>query len=323
MNQHQKNEFFSVEESRHRLDQLLQPIGLNDFLSEYWDKQPLFVSGSENRFNDLGDATKLRALIESGSPWQFRRLPEMYLDGGFIAHEELVRTYIDMDNRQATAPILPRIKKLLHAGATVNCFGQEPHFPVLHAMRRDIALALSAEVEASFFYSQRDHRGLAPHYDCVEIFVLQVSGSKRWHVSNQRVMNPVVGYGTATTYDHTAGHATIELEPGDLLYMPRGTFHHACAITDESLHVTLAVKLPMYVDLLEALIKTAPECDPVREYLPINGPASWASAGPELLKRLSAAVETAEFRAAVQSRLITRSAFLSDTLIPSTNKEIQ
>lgn len=312
-----KCDTFCTDVSGHRLDKLLQPIGMDVFLEDYFDKQPLFVSGDADRFQGLGDVNKLRSLIESGSPWQFRRLPEMYLDGGFIPHEDLVRTYTDMDNRQAVSPILQRIKKLLKAGATVNCFGQEAHFPELQALRKDVAIALSAEVEASFFYSQRDHRGLAPHYDCVEIFVLQVSGSKRWYVSNQRVTNPVVGYGKATTYDHTAGHATIELVPGDMLYMPRGTFHHACAITDESLHVTLAVKLPMYIDLLDALMSVAPKLDPIRQYLPVNDPVRWEEAFPGLLERLSYAVESEGFCKKIRGKLIARSAFLHDSTIYS------
>jgi len=286
--------------------ELLAPIGWQRYLDDYHDKQPLYLSGGSRAFSALCDAGQLRALIESGSPWQFRRLPEMYLDGGFVPHEDLVRDYADMDGRPAKAPILARIKAILDAGGTVNCFGQEAHFPALAALKREFAFAFSAEIETSLFYSQKDHQGLAAHYDCVDIFVLQISGSKRWHVSSQRVACPVVGYGAATQYDMEAAHATIELEPGDLLYIPRGTFHHACALTTESLHTSVAVKLPTYLDMMHVLLQTAAQCESMRAYLPVGGRDAWAQARARCAERLASAMRQPSYMKELDRLLLTR-----------------
>jgi mannose-6-phosphate isomerase-like protein (cupin superfamily) len=295
------------------IGELLSPIGWQRYLDEYHDRQPLYLSGGAQAFSPLCNAEQLRVLIESGSPWQFRRLPEMYLDGGFVPHEDLVRDYTDMDGRAAKVPILARIKRILEAGGTANCFGQEAHFPALAELKLAFACAFSAEVETSLFYSQKDHQGLAPHYDCVDIFVLQISGSKRWHVSTQRVDSPVVGYGVATGYDTKAAHATIELEPGDLLYIPRGTFHHACALTNECVHTSVAVKLPTYLDMMNVLLQRAAECESVRAYLPVGGSKAWSQASPQFAERLAQAIHQPGFMEALDRLLLTRAGMQGGT----------
>jgi ribosomal protein L16 Arg81 hydroxylase len=289
--------------SQARVAQVIDPVDWEHFCAEYWDRKPLYLADGSDRFASLADAATLRRLVESGTPWQYRRLPEMYIDSGFVPHEDLVHEYVDMDGRVARAPRMDRVRQLLLNGATANCFGQEAHFPELMALKLAFAQAFSAEVETSLFYSQKDHPGLAPHYDCGEIFVLQISGRKRWFVSDQRHVNPIVGYGGPVAYDDKAPHATIELEPGDLLYLPRGTFHHACALTEESLHTSVAIKMPSYLDLLQALAGNAADLDAMRDYLPLGGPAAWADARVELVERLRSATALPAYGAAVQRLL--------------------
>jgi ribosomal protein L16 Arg81 hydroxylase len=284
---------------------LLAPVGWDEFLAKYWDCAPLCLQ-SQVSFSSLADIREVFRLIESGAPWQFRRLPEVYLDGGFVSHEDIVCEYVDMDGRRARAPNLARLRNLLNAGATVNCFGQEYHFPPLQRLREAFAIAFTAEVEVSFFYSRCNHQGLAPHYDCVEIFVLQIHGSKTWHISSQRVAAPLVGHGSGTVYDPELPHATMELRSGDLLYIPRGTFHQAIATSEESLHTAIAVKVPTYVDMLNVLEKTAREFDSVRSYLPLSDGDRRVEAAPRLLEMLTEVVGTEAYRAALEQLVLLR-----------------
>jgi hypothetical protein len=293
-------------EARKAFEALISPVTWATFVDEHLGRAPLHVSGDAAALGKLAQPGAVRKLVEAGIPWQFRRLPEMYLDGLKVPHEDLVDTYVDMDGREAKQPRLGRIAKLLERGATVNAFGQEGNFPGLAWLRQVFSRAFCAECEVATFYSQQDHQGLAPHYDCVEIFVLQLHGTKRWFVSTQQVTTPVVGYGTASRYDEKALHAEMVLEPGDLLYFPRGTFHQAIATSEESLHATVAVKLPSYLDMLAVLAETAPDVDSVRGDLPIGGPRSWVDGKAELLKRLTAALDSPSFDAELERLLLTR-----------------
>lgn len=75
----------------------------------------------------------------------------------------------------------------------------------------------------------RVQAGLAPHHDDVELFVCHTEGRKRW-----RVYAPTAGFAlpTRSSGDLPAaglGEPLLEavLEPGDVLYLPRGTVHAA------------------------------------------------------------------------------------------------
>lgn len=292
--------------ARAAMARLLCPLSWDDFVEGYLGKAPLHLSGDAQGFARLADPASVRRLIEAGAPWQFRRMPEMYLNGFRIPHEDLVDRYTDMDGREARRPRLARVRRLLERGATVNSFGQEAHFPGLAALQQTFAGAFEAECEVATFYSQQDHQGLAPHYDCVDIFVLQLHGRKRWFVSSQRVESPVVGHGTATRYDDQAPHTDMVLEPGDLLYLPRGTFHQAIALTEESLHATVAVKRAGFIDMLAVLAQTAPDVDRIRADLPPPGPDATRRAKAEFLAHLGEALARPQFDEALRHLLSVR-----------------
>eukprot|EP00929_Paragymnodinium_shiwhaense_P078454 TRINITY_DN40674_c0_g1_i1.p1 TRINITY_DN40674_c0_g1~~TRINITY_DN40674_c0_g1_i1.p1 ORF type:complete len:530 (+),score=104.78 TRINITY_DN40674_c0_g1_i1:77-1666(+) len=98
-------------------------------------------------------------------------------------------------------------------------------------------------VGSNTYMTPKGSQGLAPHFDDVEIFVIQTEGSKRW-----RLYKPVPGWELANKHSRDykpsdLGQPTLEvvLQPGDVLYMPRGTPHEACCSEgDESFHVTVS-----------------------------------------------------------------------------------
>ncbi len=253
-------------------------------------------------------------LIASGSPWQYKRLPEVYMDGGFVPHDQIVSIYLDMDNRSAVKPIRTRIKSLLDAGATVNFFGQESRYPEIFSLKNEIARHLNAEVETSFFLSQKNHPGLAPHYDCVEIFVVQLFGEKQWKVSSQRVDAPLVGYGDTIVYDPSVPHADIVMCEGDVLYIPRGTFHHACAVSDTSLHLAIAIKVPQYIDFFHDIISSAAGLDETRSYLPYPFDADILKHESSIIELIKKTLRTREYESAIHSKFSIRT---GHQLLPS------
>eukprot|EP01062_Namystynia_karyoxenos_P015462 TRINITY_DN15605_c0_g1_i1.p1 TRINITY_DN15605_c0_g1~~TRINITY_DN15605_c0_g1_i1.p1 ORF type:complete len:640 (+),score=247.86 TRINITY_DN15605_c0_g1_i1:82-1920(+) len=93
-------------------------------------------------------------------------------------------------------------------------------------------------------------QGLAPHYDDVEVFVLQLHGEKLWHLHTSTSETPVPT--EAQTLPRFQSHdlapellGPIHSKPlvkqGDLLYFPRGTIHYAPNQgTAPSVHLTVS-----------------------------------------------------------------------------------
>lgn len=97
-------------------------------------------------------------------------------------------------------------------------------------------------VGANAYLTPAGTQGLAPHFDDVEIFVCQTDGRKRW-----KIYAPPPGWQLANQHSRDLeeaelGPPTMEvlLQPGDVLYMPRGTVHQAAAQSAASSHITLS-----------------------------------------------------------------------------------
>lgn len=86
-------------------------------------------------------------------------------------------------------------------------------------------------------------QGFAPHFDDVDVFVLQLEGRKRWQVYKPLPGSILPRASSRDFSPHEIGSPILEvvLEPGDLLYLPRGTIHQAQSLPDHhSLHLTVS-----------------------------------------------------------------------------------
>lgn len=105
-------------------------------------------------------------------------------------------------------------------------------------------------------------QGFAPHFDDVDVYVLQVEGRKRWRVYAPLPGHALPRYSSRDFVDAEVGPCVLEavLQPGDLLYLPRGTIHQAASLPEApSLHLTLSADhRRAWADLLEATLQVLP-----------------------------------------------------------------
>jgi mannose-6-phosphate isomerase-like protein (cupin superfamily) len=121
--------------------------------------------------------------------------------------------------------------------------------PSLRRLARALELLLHQPVDASLFWSKAG-AGAIVHYDARDNLVVQLHGRKRWYVSTDPpgLQNNWKQIGEPPP--HLQRHRAIDLGPGDLLYIPRGTPHTVDSVT-ESLHFAI---LFVPTTLREALI---------------------------------------------------------------------
>ncbi|MFN7981286.1 MAG: cupin domain-containing protein [Vicinamibacterales bacterium] len=123
-----------------------------------------------------------------------------------------------------------------------------------------------------------------PHYDLNDLLLLQISGRKRWRVFAEREVVPNVRNSQAPPPE-TEPAMSFTMEPGDLLYLPRGVWHDAAA-DEDSLHVGLHLDSPTGVKFGQSLLRML-EDDPVfAEDIPVYlGPDAMASYERRLKER--------------------------------------
>ena len=112
-----------------------------------------------------------------------------------------------------------------------------PLSPALDRLARALEVLLHQPVTASAFWSRGGMR--APvHFDDHDLLVVQLRGSKRWYVATRpsELHNTWKTSPVATL--ELGAHESFELQPGEIVYLPRGT-NHTVDADSGSLHVSI------------------------------------------------------------------------------------
>jgi hypothetical protein len=107
----------------------------------------------------------------------------------------------------------------------------------LDHLARTLEFFLHQPVTASAFWSRGGMR--APvHNDDHDLIVVQLRGDKRWYVSRKPSLLDNTWGGIPGDAPALGDYETIDLQPGDLLYLPRRTLHSVDSEA-ESLHLSI------------------------------------------------------------------------------------
>ena len=170
--------------------------------------------------------------------------------------------------------------------------------PLVAEFAAQLTAALAIEATANAYVSPESGDVLGAHYDGHDVLVLQCVGSKRWRLFAPRHDTPRLPRRLAQRFDparHQPGELIEEasLAPGDVLYMPRGTMHHAAAEGDVSLHLAFGIRTPTWGELALRVLQSALDEDGVLSTavpyaMRTNPAAADAAAAPAIVRALMA-----------------------------------
>jgi poly-gamma-glutamate synthesis protein (capsule biosynthesis protein) len=238
------------------LTRLLDPVDVSSFMASYWERASLYIPGSATKFADLFSRSKffrtVGQRIDQGTSRPLGR--------GLL----LTAGYQGTDGNHRQLGIEPeQIRSLLGAGLTIQAEQMHTADPALAALARALKeqIRIPGEVDVAAFLSPAGG-GYGLHYDAVVMWVLQIAGAKRWWYSPE----PVVPFPPANRIPSAEEReqgvdglyrpevmAEQVLSPGDVLYLPPGTWHRVRA-ESESLHLCLTVRYSDYLQLVSAIL---------------------------------------------------------------------
>lgn len=292
------------------------------FAAQYWGRRPLLSRSDAlpRDFTDLLSPAAVDELISSrGVRAPFLRMAK---EGSLLARE----CYVDAAGFGAEMPDQvdsARVLKELAAGATLVLQGLHRLWPPLIGFVRDAVDDLGHPVQANAYITPPGNRGFDAHYDVHDVFVLQVSGAKRWIVHEPVHLDPLPSQPWTDHRDAIAARAQdapvidTTLTAGDALYLPRGWLHSAVSEDATSIHLTIGVSATTGVDVLRALVDTLADTAEFRASLPMGIDPADPSDSPEtaalaakVLAALTAAVgdHTDELSDGIAARLARRHA---------------
>ena len=251
---------------------VLGELSPNQFLSEYWQKQPLLVrdalpgyrspvSGDELAGLALHEEVESRLVLQDGGThsWELRHGP--FQDSDFAALSERGWTLLV----QATDLWVPEIKKLLEK------------FDFLPPWRFD-DIMLSFAVPGG---------SVGPHFDQYDVFLLQVEGERRWELADlsdgEAELLPQTDL---RILRHFETSETWTLGPGDMLYLPPRVGHWGVALS-ECLTYSIGFRTPTVSELMGDLAVEVLAQDHDLQYSdpPLNSTMASEEIAPEFINQ--------------------------------------
>ena len=161
------------------------------------------------------------------------------------------------------------VARLFDDGATVIFNQLHKRVPALAHLCVALGRRFSSRVQTNVYLTPPDAQGFAPHWDTHDVFVVQVSGTKRWSIYDTKVCLPLRGQRFERGTPPGDVTDEFELGPGSAVYLPRGLMHSARSTDEPSLHVTLGLTAFTWAEfLVESVTAAALEEEPLRRNLP-------------------------------------------------------
>lgn len=313
---------------------LISPTTVDQFLAEHWETKPLLISrGQHDYYSDLLNGSDIDYLLSVASS----------LDGEQVELLGETKPLSKSERKMASA-----FYRAYRDGASLRIRGVNRLWKPIWELCIRIQELFGFRVSANLYISPANSHGLDRHYDLHDTIVLQVAGAKNWKLSGSAVSlplehTPLMQFersGQDLRYrggqlvqdvvkDYVATDPATEfvLEPGDLLYMPRGFVHQAWTTNELSSHVTIGIYPTTWLDLITVALGQAGHQDVrFRKALPVgfsqrSGDGSVAEEFKALLHALAEEADVSQAVEELNASLIWNQQTIAEGLIASNNSE--
>ncbi|MGO9993434.1 MAG: JmjC domain-containing protein [Steroidobacteraceae bacterium] len=213
----------------------------------------------------LRDAWPSTLFVSHGS---LGRLPELF-SGGRLDLAQLLPRYSGLVrvSRSILVRMMPaaQINDAVCASATVYLENVASYVEGLAALQAQLEaeLGLPAGEVATGLFASPAGGGLPLHFDSSDVILIQLQGLKRLTVSELPAMHAPYGppfhasqFPVADMYPQCVdgfptpderGLRVIDMEPGTVVFMPRGTWHSS-AVSTPSLAASISVRPPLLIE---------------------------------------------------------------------------
>jgi len=244
------------------LSYLISPVSKTEFFKTYHEKEALLSKHNDaNKFNGLLSIDRIDEIIAS------TELPPSSLD--MVRKEPPIeRSYYTFKNGNIDRGAVIRHYQ---EGATIILPQLHLADEILAKFCRSLENVFSSHVQTNIYLTPGSSQGFNTHFDDHDVFVIQLSGTKKWRLYQRPIDNPYRGE-SFNTKDYKAGELQkeFELKEGECVYIPRGLMHDATSVGEKaSLHITVGLIVKKWADLmLEALSEVAIRNPRFRRSLP-------------------------------------------------------
>jgi ribosomal protein L16 Arg81 hydroxylase len=250
----------------------IAPFDAASFRTQYYGKLPLHIRRNGASGPNILPWSRFNEVLAITPYWN-----EDTLKVYFRSRAALRENYCDTADLRAgeRAPVNPaKVKALMGLGASLVANHVHRVCPEVGAVANMLEHEFAARVAANVYCSFQGVQAFQTHFDLHDVFAVQVEGEKLWRVYESRADAPVLplppGDEIEKWLNESRGRLLFEvnMQPGDILYLPRGQYHDALTGSQASLHVTFGVSPANGLALFKLLENAVTQESAFRAYLP-------------------------------------------------------
>jgi len=247
------------------VESLLAVTDLENFFEETWEKKPHFVKRENADFYG--------ALFSKKDVESLLKKEEIQ----FTEDVSLSR-YVEGKTEPLNEEGRVNLKHIKAAGVAVQFHQPDRFKDEVWRLIESLETYFRCLVAADAFIFQPGSQGLAPQFDEMETFILQLEGKTKWKLFKPLQELPQEASPDLELSDLGEPTDEFDMEPGDFLYFPRGTVYFPAPIEDKDHAVHLAITTfqenswgNMLTSALSNAVEKAMESDvEYRRGLPVN-----------------------------------------------------
>ena len=274
-------------------DSLLAPLDAETFFRDYFGKQHLHVKGTPERTAAIMTLAGLNSLMSMTSVWSPQTM-KLFVDRNPVPVPDYCARSLALGAEgTALRPDPDRVQDWIGKGASVILNDIDALAPGVRQLANELQEATGGRSQANLYFSMSQRQAFGPHCDVHEVFAVHCNGEKVWNIYENREDTPVNHPSFQFADEERARRAgkvaeQVKMQPGDLLYIPRGRYHDALASENGALHIAFGVTMPKALDLLGIIWEAAVQDPALRADLPVK-PDGAALA--KVLKQIGGKVE--------------------------------
>jgi ribosomal protein L16 Arg81 hydroxylase len=225
---------------------LIAPLQPDEFFDKHWERTPVHIAAQDRSRFSLFSRTEMDRILAAYGRLASSEIRLLRYDNN---REEIIdvgaeRRSVDLD----------RIFAAYCDGYTINLNDVHSRHVPIRELANSISDTFGCMVNVNAYLTPAQSQGFTLHFDAHSVLILQIEGAKTW-----RIYPPRFPYPTPT---HKPPHSLLRdlpggpfssmlLEPGDVLYVPRGFGHEASTDEGLSLHLTVGIHDFTYFDVVQ------------------------------------------------------------------------
>jgi ribosomal protein L16 Arg81 hydroxylase len=235
------------------LQRLLGATSLEVFFEQIWERKHLFIPSSGGRtYDELLPSSELDAFFSRNDV----RFPSVQVvkEGRNVALGKYARQLKIGSYRSDGLIDMDLVAEAYRKGSTILVQLMQNSFVGLAEFAEALRCFFRSKIDVHAFLTPPNAQGLKAHYDAASAFLIQLRGAKQWRLYEMQVEAPAQSFDASRPITGSP-IAEVTLGQGDVLYLPRGLPHEGVTLDAESVHLTVVLFPPSWLEILSSVLK--------------------------------------------------------------------